>query len=110
MTSENDRFQIGRYLTEPSIRIVASEHKKEYHVHRKVLLSCKSPKLNALVRGDWNESKEGVIDWTEFNQDANELFLTFLYIRDYSGPIPEHCAIAHKENGDAAQVITSLDD
>ena len=50
------------------------------------MLFCKLLSLNALVNKSWKKSKEGVIDWIEFDYEIIEHFLIYLYIQDY--PVP----------------------
>ena len=58
-------------------------------VHANILSVCNSPSLQTLVSGDWKESQERVIDWSEVDAATVKRFLTFLYTGDYVVPEPE---------------------
>jgi hypothetical protein len=51
---------------------------------QKILESCDSPYLRAIIRGDWRESGEGIIKWPEFDHEAVQRFLCFIYTGDYA--------------------------
>ncbi|OCL05020.1 hypothetical protein AOQ84DRAFT_366993 [Glonium stellatum] len=89
MSSEHQLDELGSFFTTSLVKIITGHSKKEYYVNSGALLSCGSSSLNALVNGGWKESKEGVIDWTEFDYKTIERFLIFLYTRDYPVPDPE---------------------
>lgn len=66
-----------RYMMGSSVKIKTGYEKTVYYVHSKVLSSCKSPSLYALINGGWKEFKERTIDWTEFDHGTIERFLNF---------------------------------
>jgi hypothetical protein len=84
-----------RYLAGPVIDVMVGADKERLLVHVEALLSCDSPSLRKLVSGDWKESRERVIDWSQVDAATIKRFLTFLYTRDYTAPDPEPIRADH---------------
>lgn len=53
-----------------------------------------------MVSGDWKESAEGVIRWTDFDHETTLRILQYLYYQDYTNPTPCVLPQSNKEQHD----------
>ncbi|VUC25891.1 unnamed protein product [Clonostachys rosea] len=67
-------------------RFVVGPEKKVYHVHSAVL-AHHSPALEAMVNGEFRESVEKMVDWTDVDPTAFLGLWQFLYRGEYGGVV-----------------------
>ena len=70
------------------VTVLAGRDGTSFFVHEQVLTGSESPSLRALVNGDWKETRERMIDWSDFEVDTVHRVFQFLYTGDYDSPIP----------------------
>lgn len=89
----NDRkahgLQPRRYLRAAPMKIFAGHAKTVYYVHPEVLLAHKSSTASVRMSGSWKDTGEGVVDWTDFDEQIVECVLNYLYTGDYHVPFHE---------------------
>ncbi|KAF2148079.1 hypothetical protein K461DRAFT_298175 [Myriangium duriaei CBS 260.36] len=72
----------------PTIDVIAGDERRVYYVHESKLAKSGSPSLQALLKTDWKECQERIIDWTNVNSATVHRVLQYLYNQDYNVPTP----------------------
>ncbi|KAF2795140.1 hypothetical protein K505DRAFT_240585, partial [Melanomma pulvis-pyrius CBS 109.77] len=78
-----------RSLREPPRKVLAGSEQAVYYIHPGVLSACKSSAASIRMNGNWKDTGDGDIDWTDSDKQTVECVLHYLYTGDYHVPDSE---------------------
>ncbi|KAI1460394.1 hypothetical protein F4805DRAFT_392030 [Annulohypoxylon moriforme] len=70
-------------------RFLVGPSKKEFFIHSELVAQASKP-LWILVNGEWKEGKEGVVEWSEVDEETFSRFCEFAYTGNYHAAEPIH--------------------
>ncbi|XDG09188.1 hypothetical protein ABKA04_008803 [Annulohypoxylon sp. FPYF3050] len=83
--------------TSKPIRFRVGPDQKEFFIHDELVARMSKP-LRTLVQGEWKEKNEGLVEWSEIDEETFVRFCEFAYTGNYQPAKPQPPKVENKES------------